>query len=65
MEAIGTFQDNYLKIRLNNHIILILLKHIHNVLPIAKLQTIPGKTSVLAGMLNFHEQAFAAYPLGF
>ncbi|KTD09426.1 chemotaxis protein CheW [Legionella jamestowniensis] len=54
---------NHLKIRLNNYCILILLQHVHTVLPVAKLELIPHHASALAGILNFHGQAVPVYHL--
>lgn len=58
-----TVNIHYLKIRLNHQIILILLEHVHIVLPIAKLQTIPQNNAALAGILNFHGRGLPVYHL--
>ena len=56
-------QLHYLKLRLDEQIILISLSQIHMVLPIAEVQTVPGSDTALQGILNFHGQALSIYHL--
>lgn len=63
MPGQGSTLSSYLRLKLDNQFIAILLHQIYTVIPIVELQKVPNDDPALSGVFNYYGQPVAVYHL--